>query len=297
MFELKQLRCFVAVASEMNFHRAAKRLHMTQPPLSRQIQILEQEIGVQLIDRSGRSIRLTAAGNRFFVEAQDLLRRAEEAALSTRAAASGLEGSVTLGFVPISTLNLLPRIMPSLEARMPDVRIMLREMLTLQQIEALNSGRHDLGILRAPRKRGAVPIRRLLREDYYLAMHESHPFCERSALILSDLNDQNLLMYSPSEGWYGYDIFNSIFTTHDVRPRFVQYFGETLTMLSLVNVGSGLALVSESAQQLGFSAVRFKPISLPKEAVSEYFLAYSPSRISDPAVRSVYDTILELCDA
>ncbi|WP_417722013.1 LysR family transcriptional regulator [Salipiger sp.] len=298
MFELNQLRCFVAVAAEMNFHRAAERLNMTQPPLSRQIQLLERNIDVQLFDRSGRNIRLTAGGRRFLVEAQDLLRRAEEAALATRATVSGTVGSVTLGFVPIANLALLPRVVPLLKTELPGVHVALREMLTVNQMEALESGQIDLGLLRMPRDRRNMLMYPLFEESYVLAIHEDHPFCNRDTLVLEDLNDQEFLMYAPSDGWYGYDIFNGIFAAHEIRPRFVQYFGQTLTMLSLVNAGGGMALVPESSRILGFAHVRFRAIELPIRATSAYYLACTPAGVEDPAVERVRDLLLaEFSDA
>lgn len=291
MFELHQLRCFVAVAAEMNFRRAAERLNMTQPPLSRQIQLLERAIGIQLFDRSGRNIRLTAGGKRFVVEAQDLLRRAEEAALSTRAAASGVMGSVTLSFIPIASFALLPRIVPLLRREMPDVHVMLREMLTLHQIEALQGGQIDLGLVRMPRNHQRVPMKPLFSENYVLALHRGHRLCESATITLRDLNDEDFLMYAPSDGWYGFDIFNGLFATHRVKPRIVQYFGQTLPLLSLVDAGSGIALVPESSRALRFANVVLKPIELPSTARSAYYIASNPSRMSDPAVQRVHELI------
>lgn len=293
MFELSHLRCFVAVAAEMNFHRAAERLNMTQPPLSRQIQLLERAIGVLLFDRSGRNIRLTSAGRRFLVEAEDLMRRAEEAALSARAAEAGIEGTITLGFFPIAALGPLPAITGHLKAEMPDVRIVLREMLTIHQVEALSSGRHDLGVVRMPRNRYDIRLQRIFTEGYLLAMPRSHPFVERDDLTLGDLDGQDFLMYAPSDGWYQYDIFNGLFAANRVKPNFVQHFGQTLTMLSLVNTGAGLALVPESAAGLGFRDVVYRAIALPADARSDYFLAWNPARAEQPAVGRALELLLD----
>lgn len=291
LFELHQLRCFVAVASEMNFSRAAERLNMTQPPLSRQVQLLERAIGVQLFDRSGRNIRLTAGGKRFLVEAHELIRRADEAALAARAAASGVMGTVTIGFVPIAALVLLPRIVPRFRQELPGVRILLREMSTIHQIEALQNGRADLGLIRMPRTQKQVPMEFLFGEGFELALHRSHPYCARDRLELADLNDEDFLMYAPADGWWGFDIFNGIFSAQNIRPEIVQYFGQTLTMMSLVNANTGMALVPSSAREMHFENVVFRPIDLPKEARSEYYVASNPSSVEDPAVQRVMDIL------
>src|SRR5689334_12489710 len=126
MFELGQLRCFVAVAEELHFGRAAARLHMTQPPLSRQIQLLEHVLDVTLLERTSRSVRLTHAGSTFLPEARRLLQLAEGAALSVRRVTRGETGSVGIGFTAGSGYSVLPRLVSLAKAEMPDVDLVLR---------------------------------------------------------------------------------------------------------------------------------------------------------------------------
>ncbi|MCZ4088786.1 LysR family transcriptional regulator [Ensifer psoraleae] len=152
MFELSQLRCFVAVARELNFRRAAEHLHMTQPPLSRQIQLLEDDLNVKLFERTSRSVRLTAAGKSFFVEAQDLLKRAEAASLTARQAEAGQHGSISFGFIPVAAFDIMPRVIKAVGDKAPGVNLLLHEMLTIEQIEALTAGRTELGLIRLPGK-------------------------------------------------------------------------------------------------------------------------------------------------
>lgn len=293
MFELNQLRSFIAVATELNFHRAAERLNMTQPPLSRQIQMLEREVGVLLFDRAGNTTRLTAAGRRFFTEAQDILRRSEAAALSARRAESGDEGAVVLGFIPIATLGLLPQIVSILRQAVPTVDVILREMQTIDQLEALPSGLIDLGIMRLPRDRAEIHFARLLREPYMLAMHRGHELTDKSHYVVQDLHRQNFLMYAPSDGWYGYENLNGLFITHKVRPNFVQYFGQTLTMLSMVDANVGIALVPAAARFLGFPNVVLKPIEFPSPVWSEQYLGWSNATDEQPVVQRVREALVE----
>ena len=216
MFELNHLRSFIAVATELNFRRAAERLHMTQPPLSRQIQLLERDIGVLLFDRTGRSVRLTAAGRRFLSEAQEVLRRAEAAALSARRAESGEEGSVVIGFIPVAALGLLPAIIELLKAERPTVGLVFREMQTIDQLEALPSGVIDLGIMRLPDDYQQVNLARIQSETYVLAVHRDHPLASLQKCSVEDLDGQDFLMYTPSDGWYGYECLNRLFVSRDV---------------------------------------------------------------------------------
>lgn len=297
MFELNQLRSFVAIATEMSFRRAAETLNMTQPPLTRQIQLLERDIGVDLFDRSGRSIRLTEAGRRFLPEAQDLLRRAEAAALSARRAQSGLEGNVSLAFVPVAALGLLPVIIDTVRRALPGIDLVLKEMLTIDQAEALPAGQIDLGVMRLPRDRSRLHVARIVREPYVLALHRDHPLAERPRFALSDLHGQDFIMYAPSNGWYSYEMLNSLFLSEGVQPNYVQFLGQSITLLSLVDAGEGIALVPESSRHILFPNVVLRPIDLPAYAFSEYYLAWSRSLSPDAAVSRVRDELLKLFGA
>ncbi|TXM99895.1 LysR family transcriptional regulator, partial [Methylobacterium sp. WL122] len=150
MFDFSQLRCFATVAEELHFGRAAARLNMTQPPLSRQIQVLERVLDVQLLDRTSRSVRLTAAGRSFLPEAQRILRLAETATHVTRQVAAGRAGVLKLGFTAASAYDFLPRLVIAARAELPDVTLSLREMVTKDQVEELLGGRIDAALVRPP---------------------------------------------------------------------------------------------------------------------------------------------------
>src|SRR5919206_4230100 len=147
MFDLNQLRCFVTVAEELHFGRAAARLNMTQPPLSRQIQVLEHIIDAPLLERTSRSVRLTPAGRTFLPEARRILRLAESAVASTKRIARGEAGSIAIGFTAASGYSFLPRLITASRSRFPDVDLVLKEMVTADQLEALAAHRIDVGLL------------------------------------------------------------------------------------------------------------------------------------------------------
>ncbi|WP_411035584.1 LysR family transcriptional regulator [Shinella sp. BYT-45] len=274
MFELSQLRCFVAVARELNFRRAAEHLHMTQPPLSRQIQLLEDDLNVKLFERTSRSVRLTAAGRSFFVEAQDLLKRAEAASLTARQAEAGQHGSISFGFIPVAAFDIMPRIIKAIGARAPRVNLLLHEMLTIEQIEALTAGRTDLGVIRLPREKERLELQCIQRERFVLALHAGHPLEHKETVGIEDLDGQPFVMYSPADGWYTYEILAPLFTYAQVRPKFVQYLGQTHTILALVSAGVGCALVPRSSQVIRLPNIVFRPVDLPEEACVEVFLAW-----------------------
>src|SRR4051812_25157597 len=148
MFDLAQLRCFVAVAEELHFGRAAARLHMTQPPLSRQIQLLEHAVGVQLLERTSRSVRLTAAGATLQGDAVRILRLAQEAAQTAARAGHGEAGRVVIGYTAVSGYLLIPKLLAAAGRSLPGIDIVLEEMVSSEQLRALDAQRIDLGFLR-----------------------------------------------------------------------------------------------------------------------------------------------------
>ena len=150
MFELSQVRCFVAVAEELHFGRAAARLNMTQPPLSRQIQILERILGVKLLQRGNRLVKLTPAGQSFLTEARLILKLTESAALLARRVAEGKAGSVNIGFTAASSYSYVPELVAVCRRQLPDVELILKEMVSGDQLKRLGAGEIDIGLLRPP---------------------------------------------------------------------------------------------------------------------------------------------------
>ncbi|KIY42246.1 LysR family transcriptional regulator [Pseudomonas sp. 10-1B] len=274
MFELTQLRCFTTVATELNFRRAAERLNMTQPPLSRQIQLLEHALGVELFTRTTRTVALTAAGRAFFIEAQNLLERAQQAAASARRYAEGDIGTVNVSFVGSAVYEFLPKVIAEARLKQPQVKINLSEMNTYQQHEALRARRIDLGIVRAPFMEPGYVNECLVREPFVLAVHSSHRLASADVVSIQDLDAQPFLMYAHS----AYPPFNELLTgrlrSARVAPEFVQWLGSSLTILALVNASMGLALVPRCASSVAFKHVVFREIDLGEGVVSELYLSW-----------------------
>jgi DNA-binding transcriptional LysR family regulator len=272
VFELAQLRCFAAVATELNFRRAAERLNMTQPPLSRQIQLLEHQLGVTLLARNTRTVALTAAGRAFFLEAQNLLERAEMAAVSARRFAAGDIGSVTIGFVGSAVYEFLPRVIAEAREQQPHVNIALTEMNTAQQQEALRARRIDLGIARAPLQAPGFSSERLVREPFVLAVNAGHRLARRAHLKVTDLHGEPFLMYSHAAYAPFNELLTGMFRSAGVTPDYVQWLGSSLTILALVNAGLGLALVPRCATTVVFKHVVFHEMDLGDGVQSELHL-------------------------
>lgn len=292
MFELSQLRCFVAVAEEQHFRRAAARLSMSQPPLSRQIQQLEHELGVTLIDRSTRVVRLTAAGRVFVLEAKRILRLSEDAALTARRVARGDGGTMALGFIPAASYDLLPRLVSFTGGEMPHVAILLKEMVTADQVDALLANRLDIGILRMPIDRRGLEAVCIRRDRFLVAFPAEHRFASIThELSIGDLDREAFVMYAPIESRYHYDILSAIFRREGIAPNFVQYAREIHTMLALVGAGIGIALVPESASNLGRTGVILRSIEINPIVHSEFTLVWK-THTDNPAVKVFTDGVL-----
>lgn len=285
MFDLSQLKCFVAVAEELHFGRAAERLHMTQPPVSRQVRLLENTLGVMLMERSNRVVALTAAGRSFLADARRILRQCEEASLSVRRVAAGEEGALTIGFIPASGYGLLPRIVARAREEMPGVELILKELVTDQQLLGLATRVLDVGILRPPANRERMETLCVARDRMVLALPGTHRLAARERVALADLDRQPLVMYAPFESRYHHDLVSAAFRQAGVSPDFVQYARETHTMLALVGAGVGLAIIPEGATRLRLDDVAIRPLDVEPPIVSRTLIAWLQGN-DDPALAS-----------
>ena len=292
MFSLARLSCFIAVAEELHFGRAAERLHMTQPPLSRQIQQLETELGVQLIDRTTRSVTLTPAGVAFLPDARRILQLAEGAALTVKRVPAGDLGTVVIGFTAASAHAVLPRLLDSARANLPDVKLELREMVSAVQIEGLMTGELDLGMARPPLKRPGLVSRPLLHEQLVAALPADHPLVGLPRqLTLTDLDGQDVIMYSPVQARYFNELLISTFTIAGASPRYVQYVTQVHTMLVLVRSGLGIALVPASAATLHPDGVVFRSIGAFRERPVELDAVWRGDSTNPALLRLLRDVL------
>ncbi|CDO07592.1 LysR family transcriptional regulator [Mycolicibacterium cosmeticum] len=292
MFSLARLSCFIAVAEELHFGRAAERLHMTQPPLSRQIQQLEAELGVQLIDRTTRSVTLTPAGIAFLPDARRILQLAESAALTVKRVPAGDLGTVVVGFTAASAHAVLPRLLERTRAKLPDVKLELREMVSAAQIEGLMTGEIDLGMARPPLKRPGIVSRPLLHEQLVAALPAEHPLVAQARqLTLNDLDGQDVVMYSPIEARYFNELLISAFTIAGATPRYVQFVTQVHTMLVLVRSGIGIALVPASAATLHPEGVVFRSIGAFRERPVELDAAWRQDSTNPALLRLLRDVL------
>jgi DNA-binding transcriptional LysR family regulator len=275
-FELNQLRYFVAVAEELNFRRAARRLNISQPPLSRHINLLEHALGVRLFDRTNRSVRLTAAGERFLFDAIDILKRAESAALFARQTERGESGALVLGFVPSATLEVIPRIVLAARERMPGLALTLREMMTYEQVEGLMAGSLELGISRLPGRAPNLLLRKVWSEPFVLALPRDHPLAEKPDLTVRDLNGVDFIGYSTERGGFLHEVLHGYLNSVGVTPKIVFSVSQGRTIMALVDAGIGLGFVPRSNAQIAMARTAIREIALPESFRSDLYMALGP---------------------
>lgn len=195
MLELRHLRYFVAVAEELNFSRAAERLHMAQPPLSAAIRQLEQELGTELLSRTTREVRLTEAGRTFLAGAYRTLAELERARSDTKRAAAGEVGQLRVGFSWSARFETLPAIGRSFRLSHPDVSLLTEEMWNARMLPALRSGQIDVAISLCPEIAGEFSYQTIRSEPVLALLAESHPLADKPELALRDLADERWLMF------------------------------------------------------------------------------------------------------
>lgn len=259
--ELHQLRCFVAVAEELHFGRAAARMYMTQPPLSRQVQLLERGLGIQLLERNNRSVKLTAAGQGFLRDARHILAFSDQAADGARRLARGETGSLTLGFTAVSAYQMIPQLLVRAAGQLPGLQFTLKEMVSSAQLQALAAHRIDVGFVRQINDRDALDTQLISREPLVVALPHGHPLAQQMAIVARDLDQQPFVMYAADEGRYFYDCIAGLFAMTGITPRYVCHLGQTHSVVSMVKAGLGVAIVPESAKQLHHDNLVFLPLS------------------------------------
>ncbi len=271
-FELFQLRCFTAVAEELSFRRAAERLNITQPPLSRQIKLLEENINLKLLDRNNRRVKLTAAGENFYRSSIELLKNAEKAVLDARQAEHGNIGNVTLGFVPSAALQFVPLIAKNVSLELPNVNFVPVEMMGYEIIEACRSAWIDLGLTRMERPRGEIERTLVVSEPFVAAIPSSHRLAGVSELSMSDFEGQPYVSYTTDRGGFLKETVLALFSSCGVVPETKIEASQTHAVISMVNQGVGFAIVPSSAQVMAMKNITFRELNLPSQFRSDMYL-------------------------
>jgi DNA-binding transcriptional LysR family regulator len=259
--ELRQLRYFAAIVEEGSFLRAAQRLHVSQPPLSTQIKSLEDELGVQLLERSNRGVTLTAAGAVFFEETRAILARLEHAKRETLRAGRGEIGVLSIGFVSIADYGILPPALKSFRAKLPFAEVQLHELTTDAQIRELRANRLDLGVGLGPVDEPDIEFERVLREELILAAPTGHSALNGDGPVeLRELSKESFIVPPRDLAPGLFDLTMSQCRSAGFIPRITQHARQMQTVVGLVSSAMGVALVPSSVSNLKRVGVHYRPL-------------------------------------
>jgi DNA-binding transcriptional LysR family regulator len=258
---LRQCECLVALAEEQHFGRAAARLGIAQPPVSIQIRKLEEELGVQLLDRTTRALAFTDAGRIFARAAAAVLDTIDRAAQEARRAARGETGQLRIGYAGSIMFTRLADVMRQFRIAHPDVDLQLREIPSISQLDALLEDRIDIALPREPRKDNRVRNKVLVREKLILAVPASHVLARRKAIPIDKLDGESMIHMPRVALPSMLDRLVAALETKGVHPVWVQETSEWLTSVSLVAAGFGVAVVPESFRRFGRDGVVYRDLA------------------------------------
>jgi DNA-binding transcriptional LysR family regulator len=247
--------------------------------------LLEHELGVQLLERTNHSVWLTTAGQVFLVDATRLLNLADQAANTVRRASKGETGRVRVGFTGAAGHEIVPKLLAAAKHALPDIDIVVHELISAAQLEAFAASSIDLGIMRPLGARQKLESFLIELEPLIVVLPASHALAGCDTIPLPSLNGQPFIMHSPDDGKYFHDRIMALFWSSKVMPDFVQYIDQTHTIISMVRAGLGMAIVPASAQRFHFDNVVFRPIR-DNTVTVEMIMAWRPDQ-RIPAVTAV----------
>ena len=269
--ELRHLRYFVAVAEELNFSRAAERLHIAQPPLSKQIKDLEAELGVRLFDRNHTRVNLTDAGRVFLDDVREILEQTELAVRRARDASSGIRGHLRVGTIGTMTLMLLPKVLPLFSERFPEIEVTVQEMNGDEQVLALRRNDLDIGFTgRILVNTNGVERLHVARFPLLVAVPKTHRLSTRKALQVEDLADEPLVYLSARRAPAYMEWVRELFTAAGIKPHFRRRVESLDSLLSMVAAGYGLAILPKANTSSATDRHKMIPLAAGKAAFDLY---------------------------
>jgi DNA-binding transcriptional LysR family regulator len=299
MFDLRQLRYFVAVAEALSFTEAARRLHLSQPPLSQQIRALEQDLGVQLLERTKRRVALTEPGRQFLEEARKVLQQVETARSRAVGAAAGYSGRLRLAYpASVAFHPALPATVLRFSEAAPAVRLELTEMYTGAQYRALAAGEIDAGLVRSrpdgEPEQAEIDLLVLDREPLLLALPVRHPLARRRRIHIADVAGDNFVAQPRVLSTTLHDILFRLAARSGFHPVIRQEAQQVTGLLALVAAGIGLALVPASLRAVQLQDVRLVPVA--DEGASQLLAVASRRGDTSPVLARFLETVRPLRD-
>ncbi|ATA23990.1 LysR family transcriptional regulator [Brenneria goodwinii] len=291
--ELRHLRYFIAVAEELHFGRAAEKLLISQPPLSQQIQILEEQVGAKLLERNNRNVRLTPAGEMFLKEAWSIIAQVNQAAERAARIQRGEIGELTIGFT--SSAPFIKKVSRSLlrfRQSFPQVHIQMIELNTKQQIEPLLNGKLDIGVMRNNPLPDALEHQLLLHEALVAVVHEEHPLAiAKGPISVSQLANEPFVFFSRAVGTALYDETLTLLKKYGITPYITQEVGEAMTIVGLVSSGLGVSILPASFMRIKVDGVKYLQLA-EIDAITEVWLVTARHRPLKTAAETLISLML-----
>lgn len=287
--ELRHLRYFQAVAEELSFSRAARRLHIAQPPLSQQIRRLERGLGVTLFERDSRSVRLTAAGEALYAHAQTVLALSDTIPDRVAAATAGESGFLAIACVPAGFAGLVGSIVRSFSRRYPKVKLSVRELNTRAQYDGLETGELDLALVRSGIESPQLSTRTVHDERLYVALPEEHALEASEQVELRELAQERFIFFSRAIGKWHFDQLVAICQEAGFSPTIAHECDSIMAQLGLVAGGLGVAVVTELTTFLRVPGVMYRAVHDVDARVP--LLAVWPDQHPNPARDNLLDVL------
>ncbi|MGP4018785.1 LysR family transcriptional regulator [Saccharopolyspora sp. 5N708] len=278
------LECFVALAEELHFHRAAERCHISQPAMSQQIRKLERQLGLRLAHRTKRTVSLTPAGEVFAVEARKTLRQMDVAAELALRTARGEIGQLTVGVTSPALYVVFPEVAARFRERLPKVGLVVRELTTAEQERALMHGDIDVGLVHPPLEESALATEQIGRTAFQLALPDGHELAERDEVRLSDLEGEPVVIFPRQIAPHLYDTVLLLCQNAGFSLKIAMEAHPAQSIIGLVASGVGLGFIASRTQRLARDGVQYRPISGPRPYLSIGVAYHADS--SAPATRA-----------
>jgi DNA-binding transcriptional LysR family regulator len=280
--KISQLKYFLVLAEELHFVKAAARLNLSQPPLSRQIQALEQELGIALFVRGNQRVQLTEAGTAFHHDVREMFAALDRATAHAKGVAQGEVGRIVLGMTGSASLGIFPRILEQFHREFPLVRLEMQHLIKAEQIAALAGGKITLALTRSPVRERDMTSEAIHREPFIVALHERHPLAALKVVPLEKLVNDKFVLYRGNASPSVADEIVDLCRAAGYYPHIDQDTGEMQTAVSLVAAGLGVAVVADCIRSLQLPRVVYRPLSVRRRRVlSKLYAIY---RKDDPNV-------------
>ena len=296
--ELRHLRYFVAVAEEQNVTRAARRLHVSQPPLSRQIRDLENELGIALFEHGAKAVRLTEAGRVFLTEVRAVLQRAHEAVQIAKATANGQRGEIHLGYAPSLTVQLLPNALRHFQETSPQVRVQLHDLSTQEMLSGLRDGGLHVALLIqvSAKVMTGLTFEELRRYAVCVAAHPTHSLARARKIGVEQVANERLIAYTRADYPEYHAWLSELFGPLKRQPQIAEEHDSATSLIASVEAGRGVALVQQGFDCLTGPRLKVRPltpappplvagVAYPKDAhsrVTENFIMAARRAASGP---------------